>query len=253
MSKSIDPVRLNEAASWIEKMSGNSVGRDKDSFQESLKSGVFLCKVLNAIKPGTVGKIQERNLPFAQMENIDAYIKACPHFGVSSENLFMTVDLYEKKDIAQVIQNILSLKRACGYNMEKVSGPSTSSDALLTLEKNQQSSNNYQVTQSSPTIINKGLSRTGPAYQAGQNVETMAPICPVCSLHVTSGSVNALNRSWHPNCFHCKKCSTKLSSSKYYEFQDQPYCDRCILIVNPQKHVKAATTDKGFGFNSSKK
>lgn len=89
---------------------------------------------------------------------------------------------------------------------------------------------------------------TGAAHLAGHKsltANTGVAECAVCSKPISGACINAVNKTWHPRCFRCKKCDTVLSEKKYYEHQDKPYCDRCILMVNPQTKVKAATSDKG--------
>ena len=50
-------------------------------------------------------------MPFKQMENITAFLRACRTVGVSEHDLFETVDLYEEKDLNVVIQCIFALGR----------------------------------------------------------------------------------------------------------------------------------------------
>ncbi len=59
-----------------------------------------------------------------QMENIGSYIEATRALGVPAEYLFMTVDLFERKNLAQVALNIVSVKRQLGLGFQKQSaGP----------------------------------------------------------------------------------------------------------------------------------
>ena len=48
------------------------------------------------------------------MENIAAYLGACPSFGVAPFDMFQTVDLFEGKGMRAVLSNLLALKRAVG-------------------------------------------------------------------------------------------------------------------------------------------
>lgn len=50
-------------------------------------------------------------MPFKIMENISAFLEAIQKFGVPHTDLFQTVDLFEKKDIAQVCRTIFALGR----------------------------------------------------------------------------------------------------------------------------------------------
>lgn len=53
-------------------------------------------------------------MPFVQMENIALFLEACksPPFNLQSHDVFLTVDLYESKDPAQVLQCIGAFSRA---------------------------------------------------------------------------------------------------------------------------------------------
>ena len=53
-------------------------------------------------------------MPFVQMENIALFLEACknPPFGLQSHDVFLTVDLYESKDPAQVLQCLGAFSRA---------------------------------------------------------------------------------------------------------------------------------------------
>jgi hypothetical protein len=52
-------------------------------------------------------------------ENIAAYITGSKALGVPDEYNFMTVDLFEGKDLNQVALNVLALKRAQGHGFQK--------------------------------------------------------------------------------------------------------------------------------------
>lgn len=56
------------------------------------------------------------------MENINKFIKAAQEYGVSHDQLFRTVDLFEKKNIPEVTAGIINLARvACSD--ENYKGP----------------------------------------------------------------------------------------------------------------------------------
>lgn len=56
--------------------------------------------------------------------------------------------------------------------------------------------------------------------------------------HLSSDCCAAVETSWHKKCFTCKKCGKEIANTKYYEHEKKAYCDRCILVVNPQNSVK---------------
>lgn len=82
------------ARDWIEAVTGEKL---EGPFGAALKNGQILCKLINAIKPGSVKKIETSAMPFKQMENISNFLRACRNIGVREYELFETVDLYEEK------------------------------------------------------------------------------------------------------------------------------------------------------------
>ncbi|KAL0478120.1 calponin domain-containing protein [Acrasis kona] len=91
---------------WIEAVTGESF--KNDDFQDSLKDGLLLCKLANAIKPGSVPKVNNSKLNFMQMENVGYFLKAAANMGLKPHDSFQTVDLFEGKNIPQVIQALFN-------------------------------------------------------------------------------------------------------------------------------------------------
>jgi len=81
----------------------------QESFQESLKSGVRLCALLNTIAPGSIKKVNPKEMPFAHRENISSYLDACKAKGMNLVDLFDTQDLYDAKNMVSVINHFYSL------------------------------------------------------------------------------------------------------------------------------------------------
>ncbi|ETV96214.1 hypothetical protein H310_10404 [Aphanomyces invadans] len=106
-----------DAKEWIEALTRHSVG---DDFGLGLKSGVILCDLANALDPSLKLKPSPSAMPFKQMENISAFLRACRTFGVAEFDLFETVDLFELKDVGLVVRCLHALGRAVqkrpGYN-----------------------------------------------------------------------------------------------------------------------------------------
>lgn len=76
-----------------------------------LKDGVILCHLVNNIKPGSVGKVNNSKMAFKQMENIGKFLAGCEGLGMNKTDLFQTVDLYEGGNIPQVVFSIIALGR----------------------------------------------------------------------------------------------------------------------------------------------
>jgi hypothetical protein len=66
---------------------------------------------MNKLKPGAVAKITTKGGGFALRENASCFCNAARAYGVPDNELFQTVDLFEKKNIAQVTLAIHALGR----------------------------------------------------------------------------------------------------------------------------------------------
>ncbi|CAH1106013.1 unnamed protein product [Psylliodes chrysocephalus] len=80
-------------------------------FEDILKNGVVLCKLMNKLTPGSIKKIQEKGTNFQLMENIQRFQAAAKKYGLPEEEIFQTADLFEKRNIAQVAISLFSLGR----------------------------------------------------------------------------------------------------------------------------------------------
>ncbi|KAI9342446.1 calponin homology domain-containing protein, partial [Zopfochytrium polystomum] len=132
-----DPKREQEAKEYIEDISGEKFS--SSSFHESLKDGVLLCKMMNRIMPNPPIKITTSKMPFKQMENIAAFLDRVEKLGVPAYDRFLTVDLYEAKNMDQVINCIFSLSRyaaAAGFD-GPVLGPKLASRNERTFSEEQ--------------------------------------------------------------------------------------------------------------------
>ncbi|EWC48782.1 hypothetical protein DRE_00087 [Drechslerella stenobrocha 248] len=98
-----------EAKSWIESVLGASLGAD--DLMDCLHDGTVLCRLVNKLVPGST-KFKQSEMPFVQMENIAMFLRVCSDvLKISPHDLFLTVDLYEYKDPAQVLQTIGAFSR----------------------------------------------------------------------------------------------------------------------------------------------
>ncbi|KAK0646136.1 hypothetical protein B0T16DRAFT_154085 [Cercophora newfieldiana] len=106
------PSAANEARSWIEGILGERL--PSNDLLEGLRDGVALCRLVNlAVGPPGV-KFKQSAMPFVQMENISHFLRACqaPPLNLQQHDMFLTVDLYEQKDPAQVLQCLGAFSRA---------------------------------------------------------------------------------------------------------------------------------------------
>jgi transgelin len=105
------PQAANEARQWIEESLGRSLaGGD---LLDALKDGVALCELANMVLPAPGIKFKKSAMPFIQMENISHFLKACEMapLNMPAHDRFLTVDLFESKDPAQVLQCLGAFSR----------------------------------------------------------------------------------------------------------------------------------------------
>jgi len=108
-----DPEEAKKCLDWINQVTSAGLDLCKcktdDEFAEQLKDGQALCKLINAIAPGSVKKINTMSATFKQRENIEMYLQGCTNFGLIESDLFQVNDLYEMKNVYMVIDNCYSL------------------------------------------------------------------------------------------------------------------------------------------------
>lgn len=126
-------------AGWLEKAVGEPLA-DPNDLWISLKSGVVLCQAVNAITApdAAIKKYAKTNLlPLMEMDNIQLYLKACWNIGIPSGDFFIVSDLYQKKSMPQVVQNLVSLTRVAaglGYAGEPLVPTNTNKDRVKAWE-----------------------------------------------------------------------------------------------------------------------
>ena len=105
-----------DARDWLARVTGDPVSlpHDPRPLQLILRDGCLLCRALNAAFPRRlrVPHASASSMPFRHMENIAAFNAALLTLpGFRSFDTFATVDLYEGKNMAQVVRCILACKR----------------------------------------------------------------------------------------------------------------------------------------------
>jgi hypothetical protein len=107
------PQAANEARNWIESTLNTQL--PTGNLLADLKDGVLLCQLANlAIQPQHAPiKWKKSAMPFIQMENISHFLRACELAPLSlpAHDRFLTVDLFEAKDAAQVLQCLGAFSR----------------------------------------------------------------------------------------------------------------------------------------------
>lgn len=99
-----------EAQEWVEAVIGESFPADI-LYEDALKDGIILCKLINKLKPGSVTKIREKGSAFQMRDNITQFQIAAKAYGLRDTDLFQSVDLYDKQNISQVTQTLHALGR----------------------------------------------------------------------------------------------------------------------------------------------
>ncbi|XP_030921157.1 protein turtle homolog A [Geospiza fortis] len=84
----------------------------RDGFQQWLKDGTVLCRLINSLHPrgqAPVAKIQASAMAFKQMEQISQFLQAAERYGIAATDIFQTVDLWEGKNMACVQRTLMNL------------------------------------------------------------------------------------------------------------------------------------------------
>merc|ERR1712002_796862 len=110
-----------EVQAWMEEVMGQKL--PPGNLEDVLKDGVVLCNLMNKIQPNSVKKIQTSGGSFKLMENIQRFQEAVKKYGVPHEEIFQTADLFERRNIPQVVLSIFSLGRLTQKHPE-YTGPS---------------------------------------------------------------------------------------------------------------------------------
>ncbi|XP_046962312.1 myophilin [Nymphalis io] len=149
-----------EVLVWIYTVLGEP--RPKGEYEDILKDGTVLCKLINKLAPGSVKKIQERGTNFQLMENIQRFQAAVKKYGVPEEEIFQTADLFERRNIPQVTLCLYSLGRITQKHPE-YNGPQLGPKMA---EKNERTFTEEQLRAHNAELnlqmgYNKGASQSG--------------------------------------------------------------------------------------------
>jgi len=117
--------QATEVLQWIKEITGLDIqiSGDPDNLYDTLRDGTILCKLVNELKPGTIGKINTSTMAFKCMENISNFLDAAIKFGVPTQESFQTVDLWEKQNLNSVVICLQSLGRKAGQFGKPQIGP----------------------------------------------------------------------------------------------------------------------------------
>ncbi|CAF0894405.1 unnamed protein product [Rotaria sp. Silwood1] len=162
-----DPNLDREAQEWVEAVIGEKF--PSDPYEDALKDGVILCKLMNKLQPGAIPKYATTGGAFKLRENISLFQNAARAYGLGETELFQTIDLFEKRNIPQVTQCIFAL----GRNAQKrkfngpILGPKMSDANVRDFNEEQ-----LRAGQSTLGLLNEGMIKG--ANQSGQNFGTQS-------------------------------------------------------------------------------
>lgn len=102
--------QIDEIKAWIYHVLGEEA--PSGDLLTILKDGSVLCELANKIMPERPINFKKKSkMPFMQMENIGKFLEKAKLIGVPPNEIFATVDLFEKKDPTQVYTGLISLSR----------------------------------------------------------------------------------------------------------------------------------------------
>lgn len=100
-----------EAALWLNEVLTPAELLPEHDLCGTLRDGVVLCELCNVLVPNSV-RYKRSPMPFKQMENIAAFLAFCAsHLAIPQQDLFQTIDLYERRNAFQVVQAIHTVSR----------------------------------------------------------------------------------------------------------------------------------------------
>ncbi|KAF9824283.1 hypothetical protein SFRURICE_019963 [Spodoptera frugiperda] len=159
-----NPEQEKEAQEWIETILGAKFPPG-EAYEDVIKDGTVLCQLINKLKPGSVPKINTSGGQFKMMENITNFQAAIKAYGVPDIDVFQTVDLWEKKDIAQVTNTLFALGRET-YRHAEWSGPYLGPKPAEECKRDF----SEEVLNAGKTVIGLQAGSNKGATQAGQNM-----------------------------------------------------------------------------------
>merc|ERR1712080_164924 len=75
-------------------------------------------RLLNNLHPKTVKKVNKSKMEFKQRENINKFLNGCRKIGIAEHSMFSTADLFEAKNMGNVLTMLDALRRGVGGRTE---------------------------------------------------------------------------------------------------------------------------------------
>jgi len=109
-----------EVTAWITAVTGIA---QAGTVGEWLHDGKVLCALANAIKPGSVKKVNTMNAPFKQRENITYFQKFMRDNGMTESAMFGTDDLYDEKNMGSFLVSLNTFGGVVQNTVPEFKGP----------------------------------------------------------------------------------------------------------------------------------
>jgi len=185
LNSKYDSESEREVIDWLNQITGEHVPLGMQNVQQALRNGQILIKLVNKVYEGTAKKTPQAlkircplkfntmSAPFKQMENIQLFLKAAEAYGVPRASLFQTVDLYESRNMAQVLNTLLQLGTEC--QRYEFNGPTCGPKPTY---ENKREFSEEQLRSSQGIIglqagSNKGASQAGMSMGATRHIADM--------------------------------------------------------------------------------
>ena len=111
---------------------------------DKLKDGIYLCDLLNKIKPNTCNNIHRYNMnknnileDWEKRTNITIFINGCKALNIPETRIISTNDLFESKSLNGVIINIYAvsdISKNYGYKGNKIRSKHSKSSSNISQE-----------------------------------------------------------------------------------------------------------------------
>jgi len=182
MNSKYDAYAEKEVIEWVNQLIGETIALGRENVAAALKNGQLLVKLINVVFKGTPElrpaaakkrqpfKANTMTAPFKQMENIQIFLTAAEAYGVPRASLFQTVDLFEQRNMTQVLNCLLQLGSEC--QRYKFSGPTCGPKPTY---ENKREFTDEQLAASKAVIglqagSNKGASQAGMSMGATRHI-----------------------------------------------------------------------------------
>lgn len=118
-----DPEWERKCLEWICDVTGEKNFSPSLSLFECLSDGVLLIKLVNTLKPGTIGAYNRidpnnsKSTALAATGNIRLYLAAVQALGVPGVDMFLVEDLRTGRSMSMVCRNVASLSRIAARDL----------------------------------------------------------------------------------------------------------------------------------------